>query len=179
MKTFFSQNKILIWVMIFLLLLNISTIGSIIFFKSRVNTMISPPKPPLAHKMGIMQRDGRFMKEYLGLNEEQFIQFSNTRFEFQQKAHSIAMELRQKRMELFDELKKSNPGERKIRKISEETGQLHTELNIETSNYYMKIKEICNEGQREQLHRFFIQNHEGGAQIPFPARRHGRGQKWK
>ncbi len=114
------------------------------------------------------------MKEILDLNDKQFDQFRNARFAFHQKAQNIDLTIRKKRMELFEELKKTNSNPQKIQQISEEIGQLHTQLNIEMSNYYEEIKNICRPEQREQLYQFFMNTLEREERMPPPVRGHMR-----
>ena len=180
MKTFFSQNRILIWILFALLVINIVAISSIIYYANRQKNIISEVVPSHLPARGMMHSEGRYMKEYLGLNEEQMVNFRDARFEFHQQAQQIAFELREKRMELLNELKKDSFDQQKVDSISREIGQLHTKLNSDMSKYYLDVKKICHPEQRERLHNFFINTLENDENMPPHMRNHmrpGRGMR--
>ena len=87
------------------------------------------------------------------------------------------MNIQKKRMELFEELKKPNSNPEKIRQISAEIGQLHTRLNLEMSNYYNQIKNICLPEQKERLYQFFMNTLEHEQRMPPINRGHMGGRR--
>ena len=158
MKTFFSQNRLLIWLVIFLLVLNISAISSIIFHRVREPKNISLPFRPPVQDETRMRGEGRFLRDFLELDRAQYEQFRIDRHAFQTNAWSITEELREKKIEFLDELDKKNPDTGRIEQLSEDIGQLHKALRLETGEYYLKLKTICNVEQQQKLHHFFMQS---------------------
>lgn len=172
MKTFFSQNRILIWLVIFLLLLNIAAISSMIFNRARkVNNTSFIPHANF-HREGRMPGEGGFLKEFLELDKGQFEQFRNARHAFQAKAWDITEELREKKFEFLKELHQKNPDTSKIQEISEDIGNLHESLRMESGKYYLELRRLCNEEQQCKLYQFFMQTFEG----PEFGHGHGRGR---
>ncbi|MBN2613311.1 MAG: periplasmic heavy metal sensor [Bacteroidales bacterium] len=171
MKTFFTQNRLIIGILVFLLVMNVVAVGSILFYRNKARDILTNPPFP-AQRLQRMHPEGRYMQKYLELDENQFQNFANARNRFHENARKLANEIREKRMKMFEELEQPEPDMEKIGNIAEEIGRLHKELNIETGNYYLDIREICNPVQREKLHRFFIHTfHESG---PAPGHSHGR-----
>jgi Spy/CpxP family protein refolding chaperone len=170
MKTFFSQNRLLIGLVIFLLVLNISAISSIIYHRVRETKNISLPVQPPVPREARIPGEGRFLRDFLELDRNQFEQFRNTRHAFQAKAFSITEELREKKVEFLEELNNNNPDTGRIEEISEDIGQLHKELRLETGKYYLKLRRICNPEQQQKLHHFFMQSFERQDMAPGPGR---------
>ncbi|MBN2213338.1 MAG: periplasmic heavy metal sensor [Bacteroidales bacterium] len=177
MKTFFSQNRLLIWLVIFLLVLNISAISSIIYHRVRETKEIpSPFQPPIAWE-GRMPDEGRFLRDYLELDKAQFEQFMIKRHGFQTKARGITEELREKKVEFLEELNKKDTDTSKIRELSEDIGQLHKALRLESGKYYLGLRTICNDEQRQKLHRFFMHSLGRHDMEPLPGRGRGMHQR--
>lgn len=174
MKTFFSQNKVLIWLIIFLLLLNIAAISSMIYQRVRLakDTSFIPHAP--FHRDREMPGEGRFLREFLELDTEQFEKFKVARHSFQMKAWEITEELREKKIEFLKELNRKNPDTGKIQKISEDIGDLHSDLRVETGNYYLELRAICHKEQQQKLYHFFMQTFERPEMEPGPGRGAGR-----
>ncbi|MFO7655606.1 MAG: periplasmic heavy metal sensor [Bacteroidales bacterium] len=171
MKSFFSHNRIILWILGFLLIMNITAVGSILFYRNKARSIVTNPPFP-AQRLQKMHPEGRFMQKYLDLNEDQFEYYTRARNKFHKNARKIAMKIREKRLEMFDELKKTEPDRKKIGKLAEEIGMLHKEINIETGTYYLEVRDTCNPGQREKLNSFFLNTFNDTR----PAPGHGRGQ---
>lgn len=173
MKTFFSQNKILIWLVAFLLVLNICAIGSILYYKGRTTENVTTIMQHPTHERHATPGEGRFFRNFLGLDETQFRKFSAARNRFHIKLTDLNEELAIKRAEFLKELNRKNPDMVKIRKISDEIGNLHAAMRMETGRYYLQLKEICNPEQQEKLYHFFLQTMEGNDMLPSPSGRGG------
>ena len=173
MKTFFSQNRILIWLIIFLLLLNISAISTMIYHRAREAKNTSFVRHAPFQRDSRMRGEGRFLKDFLELDPEQFEQFRMARHTFQMKAWDITEELREKKVEFLKALNQKNPDTNKIQIISEDIGLLHKDLRLETGKYYLELRTICDKEQQQKLYHFFMQTFERPDMVPGPGR--GRG----
>jgi hypothetical protein len=179
MKTFFTQNRLLIWLVIFLLVLNISAISSIIFHRLREPENVSLPFRPPGPAEERIPGDGRFLRGFLELDRQQYEHFRMNRHAFQAKAWNITEELRKKKIEFLEELNKKDPDTGRIEQISEEIGQLHKALRLETGEYYLELKKICNDEQQQKLHHFFMQSLGRHDMASGPARERGMHQRMK
>jgi len=177
MKTFFSQNRIWIWLIIFLLLINISAITSMIYHRVREEKeTVSFHRAPYPGDSR-MRGEGRFLRDFLKLDAEQFEQFRIARHAFQMKAWDITEELREKKVEFLEELNQKIPDTSKIQKISEDIGYLHQDLRMETGKYYLKLRSICDNEQQQKLYHFFMQTFERPEMEPGPGRGQGMHQR--
>ncbi len=179
MKTFFSQNKILIWLVVFLLLLNISAITSMIYHRVREAKDPSLLVQPPILRQRRMPAEGRFLRDFLELDAEQFEQFRSSRHAFQMKAWDITEELREKKVEFLEELNRKNPDTGKIQQISEDIGKLHQALRLETGKYYLELRDICDKEQQQKLYHFFMQTFERPEMGPGPGRGRGMHQRMR
>jgi hypothetical protein len=161
MKTFFSQNRILIWLVIFLLIINVAAISTILIIRVRkVNDTSFIPHARF-HREGRMPGEGGFLKEFLELDEGQFEQFRDARHGFQARAWDITEELREKKFEFLRELHQNEPDTNKIQEISEDIGRLHKRLRLESGKYYLELRRFCSEEQQRKLYHFFMQTFDG------------------
>ena len=124
-----------------------------------------------------MRGEGRFLRDFLDLDPEQFEQFRMARYAFQMKAWDITEELREKKVEFLKELNKKNPDTIKIQKISEDIGYLHKGLRLETGKYYLELRTICDKEQQQKLYHFFMQTFERPEMVPAPGRGRGMHQR--
>lgn len=152
MKSFFTKYKILFWLSAFVLIVNITVLIFLFYNDQKKSRQISCPY--VQHNT--VPHNGRFMKERLNLNEEQFNKFLIARRDFQNSAWSIRDRLNASRMEFIQELATKVPDTNKVRLLSKEIGDLHYLLKIETSYYYLNLKNICTVEQQDELNNFFM-----------------------
>ena len=152
---YFKKNKILIWIIIILLATNIATITTIIYhsYTDDYNTY-KPEKIRIPdYKLG------RFIRDELDLTKEQHEQFRSFRKDFHVEASKIAKQLKTKRSEMLNDLSVENSDTIRLHEIADEIGLLHRELKHLTFEYYLNLKNICNEQQRADLYKVFKTMH--------------------
>lgn len=144
------MNKItlLIWTVVLLVILNLTTIGTILYHNYRENI---DTKNIVLNAEGNTMLNGRFFRQTLGFNEEQMDVFRKANREFRPKANTIILQIDSLKSEMFTELKKSQSDTVRLNKLSLETGALHSELKEETNRYYLKIKRVCTPEQLDKL----------------------------
>lgn len=157
MKTFFTKFKVIIWLTVFILLINVTILATMFFYNYKKSTSA----PYHFHPHNTQMHDGSYMQKRLNLSGHQFEKFTSARMSFQKNAWDIKNQLRDLRIDFLSELKETEPDTIKIQKISEEIGRLHTELKIETSRYYLNLKHICNIDQQNELNDIFMMMMDG------------------
>lgn len=155
---YFKQNKISTWVIIILLATNVSTIATILYNKSTGKKSVRDSEEIFIPDRGL----GRFFRDELDLTIDQHRQFRSFRQDYHIKASKITRQLKEKRSEMLNELSAGNSDTNNLLLIADEIGELHKELKHLTFEYYLNLKEICNENQREKLFAIFnsMQNSE-------------------
>ena len=147
------NKRIFIWIIVILAVINISTIGTIVYraefqgnnIRDNNSGQIEIPNTHL----------GRFIKNELNLTYEQHQQFKNIRYKFHEKANIFTNEMQVKRNEMMIELGKEKSDTIHLHTLAEEIGNLHEDLKYLTFEYYLDMKNICSEEQKKKLFQIF------------------------
>ncbi|MCK5823548.1 MAG: periplasmic heavy metal sensor [Bacteroidales bacterium] len=150
---YFNKNKILIWIVIILLAINVSTIVTIVYHFYSHDRIERTNKR--RHVRIPNKRFGRFMFRELDLSQSQRRNFQNFRAGYNHNAMNITKEMMEKRKEIFEELSKENPDTTKLYEMAEDIGIYHKILKKETIRHYLKMKRICNKPQQEKLMKIY------------------------
>ncbi|NPA35558.1 MAG: hypothetical protein GXO47_01795 [Chlorobi bacterium] len=146
-------KRTLIYIIAFLVVLNLSTIGTIIYHlkisdNENTEVQIEEIDVPDTHL-------GRFFRQQLSLTHQQHIKFRIYRQQFHYKANIVTDKLQKKRNEFMEELGKKNSDTVKLHQLSQQIGDLHAELKHLTFEYYLQMKSICNDEQQNKLYSIF------------------------
>ena len=165
-----SNNKyrILIWIVVILVAINLSMGISYLYHKKQ-DKKLTEQLEEAAIEMPAQQR-ARFFREQLNLNSEQLEKFRELNRSFNRTAWNITHELQTFRIEMIEELGNENPNAEKLDSISENIGLLHTQLKNETISYYMEMREVCDEDQRQKLNEIFMSMLQNNEDIELPQR---------
>lgn len=146
-----NKNKILIYLIVLLAMLNISTIGTIIYHnfqeKKENNVFIN-------NGNGRMM-SGRFFMNELNFDNNQMNQFRNYNHSFRQISLQIINNIDSLKSLMFVEMQKPKTDTATIYNLSEQIGNKHKDLKIETAKFYLEIKKICNIQQQKKLNQVF------------------------
>ena len=147
-----NKTKLLIWAVVLLVVLNVTTIGTILYhnYTESVNS-----KTIVITAEGTNMLNGRFFRQTLGFDNAQMVTFREANREFRPKANRIIYQIDSLKNEMFTELKKTKSDTIKLNRLSLETGALHADLKKETNRFYLKIKTVCTPEQLEQLQTTF------------------------
>jgi len=168
----------MVWVVVFLAMLNISTLATILYHQSQ-------SEKPVANTTANQRQleadaeafSGRYFRDKLQLDDEQMNRFRAFNPIFRSQARAITIELGKLRREMLTEMSAVKSDTLRLAKLSDSIGILHRDLKKSTYRYYMDIKEICNETQRNQLHLLFNTLFTNDAPMGSPGRGgQGRGQ---
>ena len=102
------------------------------------------------------ERRTRFFREQLNLDAEQLTQFRELNRNYNKTAWQISHQLEVLRREMVQELGRENSNKKVLQSISSQIGELHSELKDKTIDYYLGMKRVCNEEQRNKLNEIFI-----------------------
>jgi len=169
-----SKNtyRILIGIIIILLAYTVSMTASYIVHRHEDNKAIEQ-----AENQNIevpTEQRTRFFREQLNLRADQMEVFRNLNRDFNRKGNIINSELKTLRITMVEELGKENPDSIRLNSIANEIGKLHTELKQATIDYYLKMKENCDEEQQIKLNEIFISILNNGEDVSLPRRGGGR-----
>jgi len=168
-------ESILIWIIAILAITNISTLGTILY-RSHYQEAIVQISPP--ESIDIPESYlGRFFRDELNLNYEQHQQFRNFRQNFHNQANIITRKMQAKRNEFMLELGKGKSDTVHLQRLAKEIGALHADLKHLTFEFYLEMKYICTDEQKEKLFQIFSSMTDQGAEIKMPDKRQNRFQK--
>lgn len=149
MKQAMNKTRLLIWIIVILVAVNVAAIISGLVFSSERRN-----KFPVRTDIPYNRRADLFRGQ-LGLDNAQRQSFMNFNREFNQRARSITGRMNSLRYRMVEELAASHPDRERLDSICVDIGQLHTELKRATVDYYLKMKSVCDPEQQVELNRFF------------------------
>jgi uncharacterized protein (DUF2344 family) len=167
------KSRILIWSVILLSLLNISTIATI-YFKNRVfssteeSIIIDPESSPL---------NGRYLREKLNFDREQVAIFREESRKFRQSANVVIEKLNKNKLLLFQEIHSENPDRIKTKKYSDSIGIAHSQLKELTVDFYLGIRKNCNDQQAKKLEAIFMPLFRDNPQTKGTGHGYGQGRR--
>lgn len=159
-----NKTRLLIWVIIILVAVNLATIISGVIYSSK-----SRNTEPTREEVPFNQR-AKFFHDQLGLTQDQrnsFLQFNR---EFNQEARGLTDKMNTLRHRMVQEMAASNPDRGKLDKICNDIGSLHSQLKKATVDYYLKMKNVCDSEQQKLLSNLFerMLNSDGNIEMMRP-----------
>ncbi|MEN6619357.1 MAG: hypothetical protein ABFC28_07675 [Rikenellaceae bacterium] len=172
-------NKTLFWTVILLAILNITTLATI-FYDNYKKTV---PEESIVIDTNSSPLNGRMFREKLNFDDNQMSKFREHSREFRSRANEIIVNMNILKVSLFNELQKTHPDRVRTKEISDSIGMAHSNLKEATVDFYLNLKECCNQNQKESLKTMFSplfeerdhQNMEGKGGS---GRRHGNRQQF-
>lgn len=147
----------MIWAIIILALMNISTFITILIHSNRTPEESHPQwSEQVSAENASLQYSGRYFRDQLGLNREQMSRFSEFNPEFRRNVRDINISLETIRLEMITEMANETSDTLKLNQLSDSIGHLHADLKKLTYKYYFDFKNICNEEQQQKLEELFM-----------------------
>ncbi|MBW6534755.1 MAG: periplasmic heavy metal sensor [Mariniphaga sp.] len=163
-----NKYHILIWVIVILVATNLSMGISFMYHRHQDKKLLEQTEQE-SIEMPAQQR-ARFFREQLNLQPEQVDVFRELNRNFNRTAWQVNHQLERLRIEMVREMGTENPDKQRLEKISAEIGALHTQIKNETIDYYLSMKEVCNDNQKEKLNEIFISVLQKNEDVRLPQR---------
>ena len=172
-----TTYRMLVWVIVILLATNLSMAVTFLYHKQQ-DKKAAQQTEESAVEVPTEQRT-RFFREQLNLSVEQVNQFRELNRNYNRTARDITFQLEKLRSEMVEELGKTEPVKEKLDEITKSIGELHTQLKNATIDYYMGLKTVCDDSQKEKLNEIFKSMLKQNEDIKLPGRqgRYGRGYR--
>lgn len=152
-----NRHQWMIWAIIILALMNITTFITILIHSNRSSQEVSPQlSEELPAESASLQYSGRYFRDQLGLNREQMSRFSEFNPEFRRNVRDINISLANIRLQMINEMADETSDTVKLNQLSDSIGSLHADLKKLTYKYYFDFKNICNEEQQQKLEELFM-----------------------
>lgn len=103
---------------------------------------------------------GRFIKDRLDFDKNQYNEFSGIRSQTRQKQMTLHNKMQAQRNRMMEELASDHPNDDKLLEINDSITYIQSELNKVLINYFKEVREICNPEQREEFNKLIREMHE-------------------
>lgn len=145
-----TSTNSFIWIIVVLIILNVSTIGTIFFrnYKYRQFHKIDKKHFPVQHAPHFFKMKGHE-------KDTHFTEHSKFMKEFRNEAGDLAGQMKEKRQEILDQLSAENVDTNYLYRLANEFGDLHKELKMLTIDFYLKTKAVCSADEQDQLYHYF------------------------
>jgi hypothetical protein len=153
-----KNRSLLIWLIVALALLNISTLGTILYQRYSFSKSMKAETVRYAtanSNYGTFR--GTYFGESLNLNPDQLSEFRKFDPIFREKIMEINYSLSGLRNEMLVEMSKSEVDKGKLDELSEMIGACHSDLKKLTYNYYLDLRNICDPQQQQLLEALFAE----------------------
>ena len=144
----FSNNRFVFWIMIFLVLINLTALATY-FVYTRKN--VSPVVLPRELKQGIA------LRQELSLSPDQSRKVNEINLTYQANSQSIISAIREKKAELLDELSKTNSDTLMVAKLIDEVGDEQKKLQQANVKQFLDLKEVCTPEQTQKLSQIYAE----------------------
>ena len=148
-----------------LTLLNLTIVGTMLYKKNEITRYKDQDKKEIVIPTNHL---GRFFKQELNLSNKQHRIFQSIRHQYHQDSDIIIDKMKKNRNDLLTGLGEEKSDTIILNKLSKDLGNLHTELKNLTIQYYLDMKEVCNEKQKVKLFQLFktMVNSNGSITMP-------------
>jgi hypothetical protein len=146
----FKQNKILIWLVIILVVINLGTLTGmwILNFSGKHHKEMSKPRDHKTDKK--MREPGRFemFGHELKFDAEQNEKYDEISTGHHKEMQTIADSINEKKKQILTEITKPEPDIAKVEILFTEIGKYQSFIEKEIFNHFLKIKMLCNDEQK-------------------------------
>jgi Spy/CpxP family protein refolding chaperone len=148
-----KKSQLLIWALVLLVILNVATIGTILYHKYQS----TPVSNNIAINTGVEVNmlNGQFFRQTLGFNDVQLDAFRDINQMFRPTARMLTYRIDSLKNEMFSALQKESPDTVRLNTMSTQIGELHGRLKYETYHFYLDLKKICTPAQSAELEKAF------------------------
>ena len=166
----------MIWAIVILAVMNISTLTTILYHKYQPNKAepVSTSDPKQL-ETDSEKYSGRYFRDQLNLSIEQMDKFKKINPVFRPKARYITIELAEKRKQMLIEMSSLHSDTIRLNAFSDSIGQLHSDLKKITYRYYLELRSICDPEQQRKLEQMFGDMFSNDSPLGYPGKGGQRG----
>lgn len=145
---FFSKNRFVFWLLIFLVVINFSALITFLVFFSHSSTG-SAEQP--------QKNQGMALRKELSLTPSQSEKVEIILAGYRNSTDPVAADIRNYRKQLLEELAKDKPDSTLLNKYEEEICSLQLQMQKASVRQYMALKEICTPAQCQRLSALYFE----------------------
>lgn len=147
-----SKNKLLFTIIILLVLVNVSTLSLMWYWK------IKEPHPPvMEQRMDGPPNEGReFLKEQLKLTDSQMEAVDKVRDEHLLQIKKIREGMKGLKDKLFSNLSNPDIDTNKLKEITNQIGTYESKIDLITYDNFREVRKICNDEQKKKFDEIIL-----------------------
>jgi Spy/CpxP family protein refolding chaperone len=145
------KNRVLIGVAIVLIVLNITTLATIVWQSKKIDQWTNPPKRERAFSHKSIQE---ITIKRLGLDSNQAKLYYTLDSIFRERSKQIFDNMQQIRKDMMSEILKDNPDTVRLSALSKQLAIQHISLKNNTFEFLLGLKKICNPKQQDALNEY-------------------------
>ena len=165
---FFDKNRLAFWILIFLVIINVSALVTFFVAKPKVNT--SEIKPAET-------RPGAALQAELSLAPDQNIKVNEINSAYKASSEPIIISIKEKKAELLEELSKENTDTNRIKVILHDLDIRQNNLQQANIKQFLALKKICTPEQTRKLSQIYSELYGCDAQGKGRGQGNGQGMK--
>jgi Spy/CpxP family protein refolding chaperone len=145
---FFSKNRVVFWLLIFLVVINLTAFVTFLvyFSKSTTGSTLRPQESP-----------GMAMRKELSLSASQSEKVDVIVADYRNSTEPITASIRDYRSQLLEELAKDKPDTSLLNRCSDQICLLQKQMQKASVKQYLALKEICNPAQCQRLSALYFE----------------------
>jgi Spy/CpxP family protein refolding chaperone len=170
---FFSKNRFVFWLLIFLVVINLSALITFLVFFTHNST---------GSAQQLQKNSGMKFRKELSLTPAQAEKVDAILSKYRNSTEPITSDIRNYRAQILEELAKENPDTILLNASVEGICSLQKQMQKASVNQYMALKEICNPAQCQKLSALYFELYgcqdkcKGGGQGKGMMHQYRRGQ---
>jgi hypothetical protein len=145
---YFNKYRVVFWIMIVMILVNISAFTTY-FFYYRANRAVIADTVSCSGTC-------RFLNEQLGLSPGQSGKVSEINRKFREQTEPLVAEIKNTRAAMLNELASGTPDTGKINKFAEKIGELQKTLQRAAIVQFQQLKQVCTPEQCFKLSAIYF-----------------------
>jgi Spy/CpxP family protein refolding chaperone len=143
----YSENRIVFWILIFLVLINITALATyFIYIRKPVNV-----------NMQAGYRQGIALRQELSLTSDQSLEVNRINSVYRASSEPVVERIRQKKAELLEELSKVVPDTTQLQIIANEIVTEQRNLQEANIRQFLDLKKVCTPEQTEKLSQIYAE----------------------
>ena len=156
-----NNNRTLFWILIFLVLVNISAIAGyfVLFHKSDNTNVITPQRG-----------QGRALQKELSLTDDQSVKVQEINYAYREASQPVILSIRETKEKILEELSKEKTDTNRVAQLAGEILAKQKQLQIENIKQFLDLKKVCTPEQTKKLSQIYAELYG------FESRGQGKGQ---
>ena len=137
-----KKNRLLFWLLLFLIAINLSALVSFFFFVQQ---------KPLMECNVNQEGKCNLFKQELNLSEAQMIRVEEINSRYRNASEPLVAAIREKRNKIMHELENETPDTLLLSSYAMQLSLLQNQMQKENISQYLALKKICNSDQLQRL----------------------------